>query len=167
MSASPLGPVCTQGHPLAAFEVPDTDWYCSECEQDQKQGTTMYGCNECEYDLCEACAGRGRPSRASGSDGTPLLLTQPVSPLRRSVRELRNDSHEWAASDGIIAAAAGTALPPTAPPTPGPHSAATQLSATVELGTASAGVSRRDAALHVLGDAVSLRHRRFRYALCG
>lgn len=46
---------CEFGHTLRAFKVNTAGFGCDGCEQPQRQGVTLYGCRECDFDLCEAC----------------------------------------------------------------------------------------------------------------
>ena len=57
---------CAEGHGLKRFRTPEPGWYCSKCRQlfeggsaeDYEafdRGTIMYGCRECDFDVCVVC----------------------------------------------------------------------------------------------------------------
>lgn len=46
---------CPGGHGLHEFVTADDRWGCSLCEQRQPTGIKMFGCRECDYDVCTAC----------------------------------------------------------------------------------------------------------------
>lgn len=60
---------CKNGHDCVAFETPRPGFGCDDCEKSFPAGTMLYGCRECNYDLCEDCDG------ASSRPLTALLLS--------------------------------------------------------------------------------------------
>jgi ketose-bisphosphate aldolase len=46
---------CLHGHRLEQFATDQYGWYCNTCRKTFPQGTTLYGCRRCNYDLCGDC----------------------------------------------------------------------------------------------------------------
>ena len=46
---------CANGHGLIRFETPQDGFGCDLCSQPMPTDTVMYGCNECNYDICIRC----------------------------------------------------------------------------------------------------------------
>ena len=46
---------CYQEHDLVRFTTPDVSFTCDLCAEQQSMGAEMFGCQECDYDLCENC----------------------------------------------------------------------------------------------------------------
>ena len=46
--------ICANGHGLIRFETPRM-FGCDLCENGIPEGSVMYGCDECDYDVCSAC----------------------------------------------------------------------------------------------------------------
>ena len=44
---------CPIGHALKKSTSPLRDFNCDECSRSQAAGLTLYGCRECNYDLCQ------------------------------------------------------------------------------------------------------------------
>lgn len=93
--ASPRGErseirLCQGGHDLNPFPTEEDDWSCSICEKDFPEGTTLYGCRTCDFDVCGECL-KTLPLKKSGGRarmGNPVpAKTKPKRPNRRgSVR---------------------------------------------------------------------------------
>eukprot|EP00411_Alexandrium_monilatum_P107923 CAMPEP_0175771286 /NCGR_PEP_ID=MMETSP0097-20121207/71945_1 /TAXON_ID=311494 /ORGANISM="Alexandrium monilatum, Strain CCMP3105" /LENGTH=496 /DNA_ID=CAMNT_0017081583 /DNA_START=1 /DNA_END=1487 /DNA_ORIENTATION=+ len=49
---------CPQRHVLYPFATYDGDFECDGCDRGQKPGRVMFGCRQCDYDLCVKCAER-------------------------------------------------------------------------------------------------------------
>lgn len=51
---------CPSGYKLAEFQTKADGWSCSECDKKGGKrfaaGTTMYGCEQCNYDVCKQCS---------------------------------------------------------------------------------------------------------------
>ena len=47
--------VCHEGHPLEVMQTDEDDYFCNECDQPFPAGTTLHGCSECDWDICQAC----------------------------------------------------------------------------------------------------------------
>jgi ankyrin repeat protein len=47
---------CLQGHPLVFFTVPKSGFRCDICVKHQATSSIMYGCDGCNYDICESCS---------------------------------------------------------------------------------------------------------------
>ena len=45
---------CANGHGLIRFEIPRM-FGCDLCENGIPEGSVMYGCDECDYDVCSTC----------------------------------------------------------------------------------------------------------------
>lgn len=84
---------CKKGHCLTAFQTPKFKFYCEECQKLFPMGTTLYGCRQCDYELCEACVKpqstemtRLDSSRRKASQETsmnPIVESQPQPPPPR------------------------------------------------------------------------------------
>mmetsp|Transcript_79744 Transcript_79744/g.145780 ORF Transcript_79744/g.145780 Transcript_79744/m.145780 type:complete len:309 (-) Transcript_79744:135-1061(-) len=48
---------CPEGHQLAKEQTDSDGWSCSECHTEFPQGATLYGCRDCDYDVCRECIG--------------------------------------------------------------------------------------------------------------
>ena len=46
---------CTNNHSLGRYTTPEVGYYCDICSTTQPAESVMYGCDECEYDLCSIC----------------------------------------------------------------------------------------------------------------
>mmetsp|Transcript_59448 Transcript_59448/g.137373 ORF Transcript_59448/g.137373 Transcript_59448/m.137373 type:complete len:444 (+) Transcript_59448:45-1376(+) len=53
---------CPCGHSLRRFQVATDTWVCSECHKAAAIGSALHGCRQCQFDLCDDCAGCS-PSR--------------------------------------------------------------------------------------------------------
>lgn len=47
--------VCLQGHSLCRFTARLTGFTCESCGDEQLRRTVMFGCRQCDYDLCAFC----------------------------------------------------------------------------------------------------------------
>ena len=48
---------CAKGHGLIKFRTPHERFKCDRCERSQENSSIMYGCNICDYDICDICEG--------------------------------------------------------------------------------------------------------------
>lgn len=48
-------PLCPAGHPLERRSATDGDYECDVCSADISAGTCFFGCNPCDYSLCNNC----------------------------------------------------------------------------------------------------------------
>jgi ankyrin repeat protein len=46
---------CVNGHKLICFKIPQGSFHCDICRQGVPKDNVMYGCNECDYDICRNC----------------------------------------------------------------------------------------------------------------
>eukprot|EP01084_Bolivina_argentea_P172020 297991_1 len=60
---------CPGRHGLKAFNTPNV-YHCSVCHGTFSQGTTMYGCRSCDYDLCDSCNSGATPKLDSSGKPT-------------------------------------------------------------------------------------------------
>ena len=52
------GYLCPLQHgPLKARQTPEAGWFCDSCAKEVVIGSTLYGCDTCEFDLCLECYG--------------------------------------------------------------------------------------------------------------
>jgi hypothetical protein len=63
---------CPADHKLVQFQTTHGKFYCDDCKAKVKQGTTLFGCRKCDYDLCEVCVAQAVSSRVP----TPALTPQ-------------------------------------------------------------------------------------------
>mmetsp|Transcript_2125 Transcript_2125/g.6486 ORF Transcript_2125/g.6486 Transcript_2125/m.6486 type:complete len:288 (+) Transcript_2125:1-864(+) len=47
--------VCPSQHVLYEFSTPNSEWACDTCRSEIAQGAIMYGCRECDWDICIEC----------------------------------------------------------------------------------------------------------------
>ena len=45
---------CANGHGMIRFQTPN-EYGCDLCERGVPEGKIMYGCDECDYDVCVTC----------------------------------------------------------------------------------------------------------------
>lgn len=50
-----LSESCPAGHHLNKEDTPEDGWSCSECHTVFPKGSKLYGCRECDYDVCIKC----------------------------------------------------------------------------------------------------------------
>ena len=62
--AKRAGLTCLNDHRLKRFHTPYPDFACSVCAQSFKESTLMFGCRECDYDVCKGCLAK-HPSASS------------------------------------------------------------------------------------------------------
>ena len=62
--AKRAGLTCLNDHRLKRFHTPYPDFACSVCAQSFKESTLMFGCRECDYDVCKSCLAK-HPSASS------------------------------------------------------------------------------------------------------
>ena len=46
---------CNKGHFLERYVTPEEGYFCDLCGDTQPTSSTMYGCDECEWDICAIC----------------------------------------------------------------------------------------------------------------
>ena len=46
---------CLNNHGLIRFNVPNSKYFCDICVKQQQTTSVMYGCDECDYDICVSC----------------------------------------------------------------------------------------------------------------
>eukprot|EP00747_Dinoflagellata_sp_TGD_P105210 gnl/TRDRNA2_/TRDRNA2_169481_c0_seq1.p1 gnl/TRDRNA2_/TRDRNA2_169481_c0~~gnl/TRDRNA2_/TRDRNA2_169481_c0_seq1.p1 ORF type:complete len:1118 (-),score=243.61 gnl/TRDRNA2_/TRDRNA2_169481_c0_seq1:174-3065(-) len=56
---------CPKWHALKPFDVDDCKWFCSLCRKVEQLGHTMFGCRECDFDLCGECTEQVRSEQKS------------------------------------------------------------------------------------------------------
>lgn len=54
-SSSDSDTFCPAGHTMRIFETDQDGWSCSRCQSTKLRGSQMYGCRQCNYDLCISC----------------------------------------------------------------------------------------------------------------
>ena len=55
MIQAPERTTCPGKHVLSSFSTPDAEFSCDVCRTVFRTGTHMYGCRECDWDICEKC----------------------------------------------------------------------------------------------------------------
>jgi hypothetical protein len=55
LEAKRAGLTCLNDHRLKRFHTPYPDFACSVCTQTFHEGTLMFGCRACDYDICKSC----------------------------------------------------------------------------------------------------------------
>jgi len=46
---------CPGGHALRPFKATEPDWLCDRCKAEVPRGGDLYGCRDCDFDLCRQC----------------------------------------------------------------------------------------------------------------
>ena len=59
---------CDNGHGLIGFKTPRYGFGCDVCSQLIPTDTVMYGCNECNYDICVSCEEKYLGERKNKND---------------------------------------------------------------------------------------------------
>lgn len=92
---------CPAGHALSQFKTPtgEGDWCCSMCHGPVAEGSSMWGCRPCDYDLCTRC--------------WPQAML--VAPKQPKLQQQASASHQLLAPSRTNPAAP---LAPLAPPMP-------------------------------------------------
>lgn len=93
---------CSKGHKLTQFST-DEDYSCYLCGKDFPQGTEMYGCRTCDWDICDNCSNLPSMSETSshgsssgdggGHEGATSAKT-PGSSFAAARRERAKDRRE-------------------------------------------------------------------------
>mmetsp|Transcript_137246 Transcript_137246/g.263695 ORF Transcript_137246/g.263695 Transcript_137246/m.263695 type:complete len:314 (+) Transcript_137246:2-943(+) len=52
--------LCPSNHELLEFATPDDGWSCSMCAAEFPTGRTLWGCRQCDYDVCGDCWKKSR-----------------------------------------------------------------------------------------------------------
>jgi len=55
VTKAPTARLCPVGHGLVKHITAEEDWECSICSLTLTAGTAMFGCRECDYDVCGSC----------------------------------------------------------------------------------------------------------------
>ena len=69
---------CPEGHGLIPFESETDNFVCSVCECEFPMGTVLYGCRNCDYDLCRECLAH-TVFHAGGKDFSVALPEMPAT----------------------------------------------------------------------------------------
>ena len=69
---------CPEGHDLTPFESETDNFVCSVCECEFPMGTVLYGCRNCDYDLCRECLAH-TVFHAGGKDFSVALPEMPAT----------------------------------------------------------------------------------------
>ena len=92
---------CANGHGLIRFKTPRDGFGCDLCSQSIPIDTVMYGCNECNYDICVSCEentlGERKQDDAVAEFGKTLDMK-----LQEKYVEEENDNINSYGSNGII-----------------------------------------------------------------
>eukprot|EP01084_Bolivina_argentea_P058592 106990_1 len=51
-------PNCRANHGLVAFKTPEDGYFCDVCDTDFNADSTLFGCRQCNYDICSFCQTR-------------------------------------------------------------------------------------------------------------
>jgi hypothetical protein len=70
---------CPTDHKLVQFQTTHGKFYCDDCKAKVKQGTTLFGCRQCDYDLCEVCVAQAVSSRVPTPALTPHVSVEEVA----------------------------------------------------------------------------------------
>ena len=64
---------CPSGHGLTQFSTPNSGFDCDLCDAQMPEGATLYGCRQCDYDVCALCRRSAAASISTGaiSEETP------------------------------------------------------------------------------------------------
>lgn len=100
-------PVCEKGHVMKQYLTPVDGCTCSRCGGAFPVNHTLFGCRQCDYDLCSPCIPASttpEPATHSKAPTSPATLTvasmaQPSSP-KSSEDEATSSSSEESSSDG-------------------------------------------------------------------
>eukprot|EP01084_Bolivina_argentea_P172774 299243_1 len=70
---------CPANHTLTQFKTPDANYYCDVCNRNLNEQTILFGCRECDYDICQSCQ--------------TIIKKQPIhnpTSLKQSLQQLSN-----------------------------------------------------------------------------
>eukprot|EP00662_Eupelagonemidae_sp_cell21_P057270 gene57270-biopygen31739 len=74
-----LGPRCIRKHVCKEFRTPrDNSHTCDKCDKKQPKGTEMWGCRQCDYDMCMdcSCVSDGKDRIPRERHGPPMIGAQ-------------------------------------------------------------------------------------------
>jgi len=83
---TPVSNTCPAGHILSEFECP-ADYSCDNCAETMPTGTTLWGCRQCDFDMCVTC----RQARAEAPEEPELVEEGVVIRASRRKRVLHED----------------------------------------------------------------------------
>lgn len=73
---------CPSGHGLTQFSTPRLGFSCDLCDAQMPEGATLYGCRQCDYDVCALCrrsaAASINPSGKGSKEKTTTVKTTVV-----------------------------------------------------------------------------------------
>ena len=74
---------CPAGHTPSQFSTPIGGYGCDVCEESVPKGTNMFGCDACQWDMCNDCAQKvkaevGSDAVEEAAPHLPLAEEEPV-----------------------------------------------------------------------------------------
>mmetsp|Transcript_66701 Transcript_66701/g.217088 ORF Transcript_66701/g.217088 Transcript_66701/m.217088 type:complete len:1095 (+) Transcript_66701:76-3360(+) len=89
LEAETLG-TCTLGHPLQRHQTQEAGFVCDGCAKEQPEGTSIWACEACNFDLCHGCVaaqaeGRSAPHDSPAGGGIAEPDDVPRSPTSADV----------------------------------------------------------------------------------
>jgi len=59
---------CTSGHPLQRHQTQEAGFVCNGCANEQPEGTSIWTCEACDFDLCHSCITAQAEGRSAPQD---------------------------------------------------------------------------------------------------
>ena len=67
---------CNNNHGLICFDTPTGGYNCILCNQSQSISSIMYGCEECNYDICQNCSKENNNASKKKTSATQILTVR-------------------------------------------------------------------------------------------
>jgi len=76
--------VCPEKHPLTEFLTEEDGWTCSICDAELAEGSTLFGCRQCEWDCCADCLALCRSSTSAEQEENQSLENNATTSMSSS-----------------------------------------------------------------------------------
>lgn len=85
---------CPGNHGLKSFKTSHDNFWCDDCGNKFRKGTTMNGCRECDFDLCTDCSGNVMFENPLIDDQIlPQWTNEDI--IRRRIEDFKNRLRVW------------------------------------------------------------------------
>lgn len=98
---------CPRKHGLTRFTAHHEGFGCDVCETSQSKGATLYGCRQCDYDVCASCRPADADGGPSASMGTVTVAVGKCADLQCKACEKYQEfisPKGWQTANGVFLA---------------------------------------------------------------